>query len=205
MNSYREIGPIVRLQIQRQSLKQPLPPHPDGVRSPQRFYDPQHILAGDELWVADTVAAVALGDDYVLDVHAAAHPHSRNRGNGNMLSVGFTSHYDKMRDRFGDHLLDGIAGENVLVESSEEFSEDDLRGGIAIRTADGAMLTFSDVTIAAPCVEFSRFCVDDRYANPVPTSRALRFLDGGTRGFYAFISTGLPVMIRIGDTLLLRQ
>ena len=203
--AYREIGKVVRLQIQRQSLKQPLPPHPDGVRSPQRFYDPQHILAGKELWFTDAVAAIALEDDYVLDVHAAAHPHSRNRGNGNMLSVGFTSHYDKMRGRFGGHLADGIAGENILVEANEIFTVDDLQSGLIVVTEDTGVLAFDEIIVAAPCVEFSRFCVNDRYADPPPTSRALRFLDNGTRGFYAYVTNGLPSMIRTGDVVALRQ
>ncbi len=204
-NNYREIGPITRLQIQRQSLKQPLEPQPGQRRSPERFYDPRHILAADALWLADGVATVAHGADYVLDVHAAAHPESRNRGNGNMLSVGFTSHYAQMRERFAPHITDGIAGENILVATNEHFALEDVAAGIAVRTADGALLNFGEVTVAAPCVEFSRFCLDDRYADPRPTSDALRFLDGGMRGFYAYVSAGLPTMLRIGDTLLARE
>lgn len=201
-NEYREIGQIVRLQIQRQTLKHPLEPRPGNRRSPEQFYDPQHILTSDELWVADAVASVALGEDYVLDVHAGAHPHSRNRGNGNMLSVGFTSHYEKMRGRFGEHLTDGIAGENILVATAEGFSLADVEYGLAVRTAEGDLLEFADVAVAAPCVEFSRFCLGDRYADPQMTSEALRFLDAGTRGFYAYISDGLPAMLRTGDSLL---
>lgn len=204
-NSYREIGQIVRLQIQRQSLKHPLEPLPDERRFPERFYNPSHILAAEELWVADSVAAVAQGDAYVLDVHAAAHPHSRNRDNGNMLSIGFSSHYDKMRERFGEHLTNGIAGENILVETDDGFSIDDFQHGLAVQTSGGEILEFGEVSVAAPCVEFSRFCLGDRYADPKPTSEALRFLDGGTRGFYAYIASGLPVMLRTGDRLLVRS
>ncbi|MEZ4524132.1 MAG: hypothetical protein R3A46_21240 [Thermomicrobiales bacterium] len=202
LEGYQVIGRIIRLQIQRQTLKHPLEPKPGHDRSPEQFYDPQHILASEELWVADTVAAIQLGDDYVIDVHAAAHPRSRNRGNGNMLSIGFTSHYDKMRDRFDDHLTDGIAGENILVEASGILDVEDFAAGLAIQTAHGELVECNEVTIAAPCVEFSRFCLGDRYADPRATSDALRFLGNGTRGFYGYISSGLPAMIRTGDTLL---
>ena len=205
MHGYREAGRIVRLQIQRQSLKHPLEPRPEAGRSPERYYDPQHIIEADELWVTDSVAAVALGEDYVLDVHAAAHPHSRNRGNGNVLSVGFTSHYDKMRERFGDRLTYGIAGENILVEASGTFELEDFPHGLAVETGDGELLVFDEVTVAAPCVEFSRFCLDDRYADPLSTRKALKFLDNGTRGFYAYIGSDLPATIRTGDTLLIRE
>lgn len=205
MDGYREIGRIIRLQIQRQSLKHPLEPRPKDRRSPERYYDPQHILPSDELWVTDSVAAVAQGDDYVLDVHAAAHPHSRNRGNGNMLSVGFTSHYDKMRGRFGDRMNNGIAGENILVEASGVFEVEHFQRGLAIQTRDDQTIRFEEVTVAAPCVEFSRFCLGDLYADPRSTSEALRFLDNGTRGFYAYISSDLPAMIHTDDRLLVRS
>jgi len=204
-STYREIGPIVRLQIQRQSLKQPLEARLGDRRSPERYYEPRHIVAGDELWVTDSVAATTVGEDYVLDVHAASHPYSRNRGNGNMLSIGFTSHYDKMRERFDGHLTNGIAGENILIKTNETFTVDDFRGGLIIVTEEAGVLEFNEVTVAAPCVEFSRFCLGDRYAEPHPTSEALRFLDTGTRGFYAYILSGLPMMIRTGDVLAVRE
>jgi hypothetical protein len=205
VHGYQKIGRIVRLQIQRKSLKQPLEPLPGARRSPDQYYDPAPILAGDALWAADSVAAIARDSDMILDVHCAAHPHSRNRGNGNMLSIGFTSHYDKMRARFDDYLTDGIAGENILVETGELFELDDLEAGIVIQTGNDGCLAFDELIVAAPCVEFSRFCLGDRSADPQAASEALRFLDGGTRGFYAYISSGLPAMLRIGDVVLVRN
>jgi hypothetical protein len=205
VNGYREIGRIVRLQIQRQSLKRPLEPLPGTRRSPDQYYNPARTLAGDALWVTDSVAAIARDDDMILDVHCAAHPQTRNRGNGNMLSIGFTSHYDKMRAGFGDHLADGIAGENILVETGELFELDDLEAGIVIQTGNDGCIAFDKLIVAAPCVEFSRFCLGDHYADPKATSEALRFLDGGTRGFYAYISSDLPAMLRVGDVLLTRD
>jgi hypothetical protein len=201
MSGYREIGQIVRLQIQRQSLKRLLKRQPGARRSPEQFYDPAPILAGETLWVAHSVAALERDDEVILDVHCASHPRSRNRGAGNMLSIGFTAHYDKMRERFGAHLTDGIAGENILVESDGLIGLDDLVGGLVIERENGCRLAFNEVIVAAPCVEFSRFCLGERYADPQPTSEALRFLDGGTRGFYAFISDGLPAMLGTGDIL----
>ena len=204
MSDYREIGPIIRLQIQRQSLKRPLEPREGDARSPEQYYDPDPILAGDNLWVTDSVAAVERDGEVILDVHCASHPRSRNRGNGNMLSIGFTSHYDKMRAEFGDHLVNGIAGENILVETDEQFEVGDFAGGLLIRTCDGEELRFDEVIVATPCVEFSRFCLNNRYADPRITSTALRFLDNGTRGFYAFIAAGLPITLRTSDRLFVR-
>jgi hypothetical protein len=37
----------------------------------------------------------------------------------NTISIGFTSHYAQMRARFGEHMQDGIAGENINIDSAE--------------------------------------------------------------------------------------
>lgn len=204
MAEYVEIGEIVRLQIQRESLKVDMP---DGERPElrvRRYYDPTPILASDALAVADNLVTVEGDEGPVVDVHCVSHPRSRNRGNGNMLSVGFTGHYDKMRDRFGEHLTDGIAGENILVDNRAVLSIDDLEAGMRIETRDGQVLDFDPVTVAAPCVEFSRFCLGDLTAPPLDVKETLQFLDHGTRAFYAYIASGLPVTLRTGDRLFRR-
>ena len=93
----RELGRIVRLQIQRSSLK--------TGEKPRRSYDPAPLLAVDR---------VALGPDGVLgeepgggawlvDVHHRAHPETKNEDGVHGVSLGFTSHYGLMRERFGAH------------------------------------------------------------------------------------------------------
>lgn len=204
MAEYVDIGEIVRLQMQQESLKVDIP---DGERAEsrvRRYYDPAPILAVNSLHVADGLVTVERGDNPVVDVHCVGHPRSRNRGNGNMLSVGFTGHYDKMRDRFGEHLTDGIAGENILVDARKIFSLDEVQSGLRIETSAGQVLDFDPVTIAAPCVEFSRFCLNDLAAPPLAVKDTLQFLDHGTRAFYAYIAAGLPVTLRTGDRLLRR-
>lgn len=196
MSEWRELGRVKRLQVQERSLK---------VESePLRYYDPAPIVASDVLQVADSRVTVDAAGESVLDVHCASHPESRNRGNGNMLSVLFTGHYDKMREEFGSHLVEGIAGENILVECDRVISLDDVQGGLRIEGEEARTIDFGEIAVAAPCVEFSRFCLNDREADPQTTSVALRFLGGGTRGFYAYINGGLPTEIQLGDRLLAR-
>src|SRR5437660_11269113 len=88
----RELGRIVRLQIQRSSLK--------TGEKPRRSYDPAPLLAVDR---------VALGPDGVLgegpgggawlvDVHHRAHPETKNEDGVHGVSIGFTSPYAQMRD-----------------------------------------------------------------------------------------------------------
>lgn len=85
MTDYRELGRVLCVQVQQASLKVG-----EGRR---KHYDPAPIRAGDALDVSHQSAHVVAGEQRWLDVHCAAHSESRNHGNGDMLSIGFTGHY----------------------------------------------------------------------------------------------------------------
>ena len=190
----REIGLIKYVQLQRSSLKQ-------GQR-PQRYYDPAPLLVVERLLLAPGgVGAVSVDGESIIDVHHAAHPETKNRLGTNGISLGFTSHYRAIRDRYGAHLPDGCAGENILVESDHVWSLDELGATLAIQCADGQMVALAGLMTAAPCVEFSRFA--HLSAEPLTSDQlrtTLQFLDGGMRGFYARLADGQPeAEIRAGD------
>lgn len=141
-------------------------------------------------------------DESIMDIHNRAHPHSRFSGM-NSMSFGFTVQYARMRDRFGEHMLDGVAGENILIETTDIYSVDDFKYGIVIHCSAGdEYLWLGDVIVAHPCLEFSRFALQNVKAEE--SSKAikatLQFLDEGTRGFYAtpVIRDTQPV-ISVGD------
>lgn len=191
------IGAVVRLQVQESSLK--------VGNAPRRWYEPGPIRAVPMLALdARGVVGRSEGGGTILDVHNAAHPASKNRSGTNGISVGFTSHYATMRARFGDHLADGIAGENILVETDRTYMGADLARGIAIEAAGGALIPLEDVIIAEPCVEFSRYAL--RYPLDAPSDRsvtdALNFLREGRRGFYAAYR-GAPARIAVGTRVFL--
>jgi hypothetical protein len=148
------------------------------------------------------VAGIEAGGASRPDVHHLDHPASKSRAGSNAISVLFTGHYTAMRERFGSHLVDGIAGESILVETQEIVDEDSLQAGVTIRTADGHEAHLHSVTVAEPCVEFTRFAIqypaDARSDGHV--TDALQFLRAGMRGFYARY-TGDPVTVRLGDTV----
>lgn len=187
------IGTVVRLQVQQSRLK-------PGPRS-SRVYDPSPLLEVDQLQVDPQGPVGLLDGRRVVDVHHAGHPDSRHRGlNG--LSLLPRSHYARLRARFGDHLVDGIAGESLLLDTEGTWTLDDLAGELVLETADGALVLGAPV-VASPCVEFTRFClgrepgrVDDE------VTAALDELDGGARGFYVTAS-GTGVVAR-GARLLRR-
>ncbi len=187
----RPIGQVLRLQVQTRSLK---------VATDQgKRYDTTPLVSVPNLLLSEqgVVGRSNLGED-VPDVHHRNHPASKFRGE-NGISIGFTSHYAAMRDRFGDHLTDGIAGENILVETSEFVSNSDVQAGLLIDTTDGGRTHLGDVCVATPCVPFSRFAL--QLAGDANSDRALtgalQFLNEGMRGFYLTPKEG-PVMIAIG-------
>lgn len=192
------IGRIVRLQVQESSLKV-------GERL-RRWYDPAPIRVAPTVTLDENgvVGRTEMGDT-ILDVHHATHPVTKNRAGSNGISVGFTAHYGAMRARFGDHLTDGVAGENILVATERIFREPDFAAGIQIETTDGGMVHLAEVIVAEPCVEFSRFAL--RAAQDAPADRAvmdaLNFLREGVRGFYATYH-GAPRRIAVGASVYLR-
>lgn len=186
------LGPIVRLQVQVTSLKR-------GER-PRRWYDPAGIRPVPSLRLDDGGVTGLDGGD-IADVHHRDHPASKHRDE-NGVSVGFSGHFARIRDRFGAHLTDGIAGENILVGSMRELAPTDLAAGIVIETAGGPV-ALSGIEVAAPCVEFSKFCAGygiDQIADGTITE-TLRFLHQGMRGFYATLDARHPepVTVALGD------
>ncbi len=180
----REIGVVKSVQIQQASLKQ--------GEKPQRIYDPAPLRQVDRLYLSlDGVTGVLDSGEEIVDVHNTRHPQSRNNG-PNGVSVGFTSHYAAMRAQFGPHLIDGIAGENILVEVQQPFTLDALGESLVFQNpATGAQVRLESLMVAPPCEPFSRFALQQQPPVAADLMKAtLQFLDGGTRGFYASAQSG---------------
>ena len=193
----RILGTVVRLQVQASSLK---------VGDSPRRYDPSPLQVVHALTVTPGGVIGVTGEaDGLIDVHHQAHPRSKNSGGKNGISFSFTSHYDAMRERFGPHLGDGIAGENVLIELADDarlVTLDELTDGVAFIGDERPPLALERVIVAAPCVEFSRFALrfpEDRKPDTTITE-AIRFLGDGIRGFYGAYE-GEPAVLRVGDRL----
>ena len=194
----RLIGAIVRLQVQASSLK--------VGQAPRRRYDPGPVRVVAALTLTPAGVVGQAEDEAVVDVHHRDHPASKNRGGGNGISLGFTAHYAAMRDRFGAHLVDGIAGENLLVEAAGVLRPEDLAAGVVVVGDRGVRLELRPVVVAAPCAEFARFALrlPEEARLDATVAEALCFLHGGMRGSYATYD-GAPATVRLGDRVFVAE
>ena len=175
----RTIGTITRLQIQRGSLKR--------GEKPTRVYDPTPLLSVPALNVTPEGALGASpdgADAWIVDVHHRAHPYTKNEDGLHGISLGFTAHYDAMRQHFGGTLEVGCAGENIIATSERRFGYDELAGGVAILAPDGSeRVRLKVLQVAHPCRPFTGWALG-KQVEPEELKKHLQFLDGGMRGFY---------------------
>ena len=190
----RTIGTVARLQIQRGSLK--------SGEKPTRRYDPAPLLSVPKLNVTPEGALGAIEDGaWVVDVHHRAHPHTKNEDGLHGISLGFTSHYDAMREHFGARVVVGCAGENIIAETDDRFTYEDLVEGVAILTPEGKeRVRLRVLEVAHPCRPFTGWALG-KQVEPEELKRHLQFLDGGMRGFYC-VGEGTGT-VSLGDQIAL--
>jgi hypothetical protein len=193
----QHIGQIAQVQIQTRPLKQ------RDARG--KFYDPAGLIAVDGIEVSTDGVLGLLEAGPQQDVHHVAHPNSRNRAGRNGFSIGISGHYDALRARFGDHIEDGIAGENLVIACSQAFAKDEMSGGLIVESAAG-LVRLAVEQFIEPCEEFSHYA--NRSANPLPADQlkdTLQFLRHGRRGFFAALVDHEAAVFRPGDLIYLQN
>ncbi|NND03460.1 MAG: hypothetical protein HKN91_11795 [Acidimicrobiia bacterium] len=190
------LGPIVRLQIQKEPLIV-------GVR-PERVYRLDPLVSVEAMTLAPDGAVVRTESGWVVDRHHAAHPANSRPNPDRVLSFGFTSHYTAMADHFGEAAL-GDAGENIIVDTDRTVSLDDMSGGIVIKRPDRT-IEVKGAAVAEPCVPFTRFRLGDPAAPLEAVKPHREFLRRGMRGFVMGL-TNLDgaVEVELGDEVYLRK
>ena len=146
------------------------------------------------------VRGVTADGETLLDVHHQNHPQCRDRrGNAGILFMG-TGDYVALRERYGDHLVDGIAAETVLLDAPGGFAGRTLPRTVTINAAAGPLM-LEGVRAADPCVEFSRFCLLQEPSSVVgdDVRSTMVLLDGGARGYRS--SAAGEGVIELGDTV----
>lgn len=191
----RELGHIKLVQVQPSGL---IIETPSGY-----FYDASRRLEVDRLQITSLgIEATTPEGEHVLDIHHISHP-GKAYDNNDLVSIGFTSHYEAMRTRFGEHMLDGVAGENLIIEYEDEVWSEDLGKGIEIENQDTGHLALLDlISFAPPCDEFSHFVARSQQER-LPAAKlkdTLQFLGNGRRGFLLVLSDGQETAeVRRGD------
>ncbi|HSG45404.1 MAG TPA: hypothetical protein VLA72_19840 [Anaerolineales bacterium] len=103
--SMRELGMVKLVQIQPSGLIVKT----DGGE----IYDPSRRVEVDRLLITQLGIETLINGDRVLDIHHINHP-DKAYDNKDLVSIGFTSHYEAIREQFGEHMMDGTAGENII-------------------------------------------------------------------------------------------
>jgi hypothetical protein len=188
----RTIGMITRLQIQRGSLK-------TGDK-PTRRYDPSPLLAVPRLNITpDGALGGSDGGEWIVDVHHRGHPLTKNEDGLHGISLGFTTHYEAMREHFGDRIEVGCAGENIIATADQQVTYDELANGVAILAPDGKeRVRLRVLQVAHPCRPFTGWALG-KLVEPEELKKHLQFLDNGTRGFYC-VGEGTG-MVSLGDSV----
>ncbi len=189
----QKIGTVAFVQIQRYSMKK--------LVSDDKQYDTNPLEQVEKLWLTGQgILGVTTNQSVMVDVHNETHPGSRYRGD-NRISLGFLPNYEAMRARFGPHLVDGIAGENILIEPETTLSADILSKQWILGLADGTHVPLQEVIPAPPCREFSIFCAQETIAG-AELKEVLQFLGDGRRGYYAALAQAdLTCYVQAGDSL----
>jgi hypothetical protein len=199
----RRLGIVSLVQLQPSGLIIDVP-KPSRIRS---FYDAGRRVEVDRLEITPRgIQATLPTGEEVLDIHHLDHP-DKAYDEDDLVCIGFTAHYDAMRAEFGEHMVDGVGGENIIIDYSNEVWPDDLGKVLAIENQHtGEVATFEMVSFAAPCVEFSRFCAQNQH-DEIPTrllGQVLRFLGNGRRGFLLVLDRTFDVVtVRPGDRVFL--
>ena len=183
------IGQIVRLQVQKVPIK-----------LKGEAYLPEEILPVETATVDAWGMLGFSHGTWVVDAHHRSHPSGRGGGR-RPLSVGFTGHYDLMRERFGSAPV-GVAGENIIV-NGPAFVLGDLEAGLVIRTRSGDEIPLERPRVAAPCLEFTSFMLGLDHVAPLEEIEGpLADLHDGRRGFIvAADHTPKPLDVAVGDTV----
>lgn len=197
MTQFEQIGTVAFVQVQRDRMK--------AQQGNQRVYRPDPLLRVESLLLtADGISGIKADGETVQDVHHAAHPNSRYRGD-NAVSFGFMLNYRRMQQRFGSHIADGAGGENIVIACDRVPDLRDFTGGVCLEhVEDGNLIQLANVSVAAPCVEFSTYCLQHK-PDAATLKETLQFLDHGTRGFYAtVVEQSGQCLVSAGDRVLLR-
>ena len=183
LGEWTRIGDITLLQIQT------------GVLTETGSYDTSMLMQVDTLRLTRDGVLGRSGGEWLFDRHHRRHPAAKYWHAEDVLSFGFTSHYDHMWELFRPTPL-GIAGENVIVVAEGMIDPASIEGGLRIETS-GSPVDLDEPHPMEPCVEFTRFLTGRPGASAQEVKPDREKLRHGVRGF----AVGIPELDQIEVTV----
>ena len=199
-----KIGQVKLVQLQPTGLIIENDKTPTGY-----YYDATRLVQVDRLEISPLgIEATLPNGEHVLDIHHINHP-GKEYDDDDLVCIAFTSHYEAMRARFGSKMVDGIAGENIIIAYDEEVWPEDLGQQIIIENAkSGQRLRLEMTSHANPCQEFSQFALGNQYEKPPAAvmKETLQFLENGRRGFLYIMPEGQEsATVQPGDKMFVAE
>ena len=187
---WKHLGEVVRLQVQT------------GVMTGKGEYDTSMLLDVEAVRATPDGVLGLLDGEWIVDRHHRDHPDAKRWHAEDVLSFGFSSHYEPMAKLVGPVTL-GMAGENVIVDA-EGIIEPGQIGSVRV-TGRGYEAEFEGAAPMTPCVEFTRFIT----ARPEASAREVKSdreqLRNGVRGYAMGVPAGGEATIRRGDRVWIRR
>ena len=185
------VGEITMLQIQRH------------VMTDKGTYETDALVECDRLRLTPEGVYGFSQGAWIVDRHHRHHPDAKYWHADEVLSFGFSSHYEHMWDIFR-RTAPGRAGENIIVDAHQMMEHDAIAGGLKVETAQGAV-EFRSPQIAEPCVEFTRYMTNRPDADARELQPSREKLRNGVRGFVVGVDHPQPFDISLGDRLLAKS
>jgi len=174
-----------------------------GKMTGQGDYDTRMLVPVDTLRLTPEGVFGLSGDEWIADRHHRDHPAAKHWHAEEVLSFGFTSHYDLMWEMFRKTSL-GIAGENVIVIADQIITLEETAGGIRIE-ANSGQVDLGKPQAIEPCVEFTRFMTSRPEASARDVKHDREMLRNGVRGFVVGVRSPDPIDVSLGDTVSIRK
>ena len=187
---WKPIGEITMLQIQLH------------VMTDRGSYETDALVECDRLRLTPGGVYGFFEGAWIVDRHHRHHPDAKYWHADEVLSFGFSSHYEVMWDMFRRTAL-GRGGENVIVDAQQMMTQDAIAGGLRIEATHGA-IELRSPQIAEPCVEFTRYMTNRPDADAGELKPWREKLRSGVRGFVVGVDHQEPFDISLGDRLLAR-
>jgi hypothetical protein len=177
-----EIGKIVAIQIQTQVDAESL------ISVPKAFLAPNGVTGVQE------------NGEEIQDIRHSEHPETIATNESKPLHMTFTNRYAEIREQFGEHVTDGMAGEHIIVQVNYPFDKHGMGNSLVLHNQqNGKMVRLVETQKLEATLELANFIKKDTIPEAM-SEAAVEFL-AEKRGYSAQPQIDEAVEVNIGDVL----